>query len=218
LVIFILIVFSFSSTKFEQYITPFYIPFLLILSFGVCESYRAKNFLLLLSSLVVFINTTSYAVANAVYSGETEISLTSTLLNIFGSYKIISVFIFLSLIFLFTKNKKELFAKTALFLIFVFSLLFPLQPNRNILAKKIGLVISENEEIKEIFVADYFRQYNFDVVLSYYVFPAQVEYMENRNYVAEREGSGYCIVNRPDYDRYKNISYDFFPCRINKTE
>lgn len=217
---FILAIFSFSSTKLEQYIIPFYPPFTILLAAGIYRAHRTRNVLLpALASLAFLINLSSYASANAAYSGEAQLSLARILLDVLGDYDsllALAAFIYLATVFLFAKNRKHISSDIALIVIFASSFLFPLHPNRNILAKKIGEESAREQSIEKIYIADYFRRYNFDVALSYYIFPTETEYIKGRPYRKTEKGTIYCLIDLPGYDRYGNIVYEFFPCEIER--
>ena len=219
----IILFFTSSSTKVHHYILPAYIPFSILIAYGMYQAYLKRSIFLAIAIFLLFINISSGAILRAADFGESMLALPFILHGVFYNQEyIVYAVVIIAAAFVFynyfSKNKK--FAlKISLVSIFLFSALLPLRPDRFPLSKEIAQ-LSKGKNIETIYYFDHYNK-NAGGSLRYYNYPIKIEVLnklEGNNYV---EGSSsYCLINRTGFSTSNNLNkpdkldYDFYPCEI----
>lgn len=219
----IILFFTSSSTKVHHYILPMYIPFSILIAYGMYRAYFKKSIFLAVATFLLFINISYGAILRAADFGESMLLIPFILRGIFHNqeyiiYAVITVTIAFVFYNYFSKNKK-LALKISLVSIFLFGALLPLKPDRFPLSKEV-VKLSEGRKIETIYYFDYYNK-NAGGSLRYYNYPIKIEVLdklEKNNYI--ESSSSYCLINRTDFSTSNNLNkpdkldYDFYPCEI----
>lgn len=222
---FIILFFTSSSTKVHHYILPMYIPFSILIAYGIHQAYLKKSIFLVITIFSLFISVSWETILRVADFGESILLFPFVLHNIFLNQEyLIYIFVSVIIIYLFYNyfsGNKKFALKISLVLIFLFSALLPLKPDRFPLSKEV-LKLSEEKNIEAIYYFDYYNK-NAGGSLRYYNYPIKIEVLnklEKNNYL--ENSSFYCLINRTDFsaannlNKSKKLDYDFYPCEIEK--
>jgi len=221
----VILFFTSSSTKVHHYILPMYIPFSILIAYGMHQAYLKKSIFLVIAVFSLFVSISQGAILRAADFGESMLLLPFVLRNAFFNYEhVIYAFVAIVIAYLFYNyfsGNRKFALKISLILIFLFAALLPLKPDRFPLSKEV-MKLSEGKKIETIYYFDYYNK-NAGGSLRYYNYPIKIEVLnklEGDNYV--KSSSSYCLINRTDFStvnnlhRTKKLDYDFYPCEIAK--
>lgn len=220
--VFIFVFFTSSTTKLHHYVLPLYIPFSILVAYGLYNSYLKKSIFAIFPILILFINIDKAVILQVSDFGEARLLFSSILYKLFH-FPTIVVHLFITawvayIFYCYFSNKKSFAVKASLCSVFLFSFALPFNPDRAPLAKEIGYV-AKNKNIEKIYHLDY-KDLNIDGSLVYYNYPIKIigirKSMEAEFSFSENSSS-YCLIsNKSKYDESKELKYDFFPCEIVK--
>jgi len=215
--IFIFIFFTSSTTKLHHYILPLYIPFSVLIAYGLYNSYLRRSILAAVSVFILFMNIDQSVILRVSDFGESRLLFPLVLYKLFHlpTY-LIYAFVTLLIVFVFYNyfSKSKILALKISFLsIFLFSFLLPFYPERGIIAKRVGNII-QDKNIETIYYSDYGTEQNLENPLVYYGYPAKVEFLRARNDVFSENSSSYCLKSKSHYHKSKKLDYEFYPCEI----
>ena len=219
----IILLFTSSSTKVHHYILPLYIPFSILIAYGMYQAYLKRSIFLATATFLLFINISYGTILRAANFGESMLVFPLILHSIFYDQEYIiyaAIAVMIAFIFYnyFSRNRK-LALKISLVSIFLFSALLPLKPDRFPLSKEITQ-LSQGKNIETIYYFDCYNK-NAGGSLRYYNYPIKIEVLnklEGNNYA--ESSSSYCLINRTDFSTSNNLNkpdkldYDFYPCEI----
>lgn len=217
--IFVFIFFTSATTKLHHYILPMYIPFSMLVAYGIYRSFFKKHIFILISTFVLFMNADISTILNVSDFGEARLLLPAILHRSLNSPFIIYGFVLFLIFYIFYNyilNRKIFALKTSVLSIFLFSFILPFSPDRGILAKKIG-GLAAGKNIDKIYYYDYHIEQNLKNTLIYYNYPIEIEYLgfEDIN-LFNKNSSTYCLKSRFNYKNSKKLYYDFYPCEVVK--
>jgi len=215
----IFIIFSSSATKLHHYILQLYIPFSILIAYGLYNLYKRKSVVMLIIVFVLLMNISFDVMSRVSNFGESKLLLSYILHNFLNLpvhviYGLVVLFISYIYYNYFSKNK--LFAvKLALASIFISSFIIPFRPDRAPLAKEIGHLSLVNNADK-LYYLDYFRYNdNLEGSLVFYSYPIPVKVINTKDKINFKENSlSYCLINKSFYAISKNYDYEYYPCEV----
>jgi len=225
--VFIFIFFTSSVTKINHYILPIYIPFSLLIAYGLHKYYENKSVFLLLSILVLFMNVSWTVILQVSDFGGSRLLFPLILHKLFHlPANVIFLFICLLsgyIIYHYFLKSKSLAVNILLSALFIFSFILPFYLDRCPLAKEVG-ELTERSGIETIYFYNYYghKISNIKNPLVFYNYPIEIIYLELEDLGQAKfseNSSAYCLVNKTDFRnwrRSKGLDYDFYPCKIAK--
>lgn len=215
--IFIILFFTSSVTKLHHYILPFYISMSILISYSLYDLYKRRSSYLLFPLALVFINISDSIILKSLDFGETMIVFPLILHKIFNNsinfLFIITILIFIVILYNFILKNRIIATKLSIFVIFLFSFLLPIKADRAPLAKEIGR-ITENKGIEMIYYYDCCDE-DIERSLAFYNYPIKIVEIRTISNIKEDDNSKmYCLINKSSYKQTKKTDYNFFPCKI----
>ena len=223
----IILFFTFSSTRVHHYILPVYIPFSLLIAYGLHKCYVNKSIFLLLLIPVLFINVDWTTVLQVSDFGNARL-LFPLILHKFFHLPADIIFLLVCLLsgyilYHYFLKSKSLAANILLGSLFAFSFILPFYLDRCPLAKEIGGLTKESE-IKAIYFYNYYghKTSGIRTPLIFYSYPIEttrLEFEDLERVKFSESSSVYCLINKTDFrnwHRSKGLNYDFYPCEITK--
>ncbi|MEA1936719.1 MAG: glycosyltransferase family 39 protein [Patescibacteria group bacterium] len=224
--VFILIFFTSSVTKLSHYILPAYIPFSLLIAYGLHKYYANKSVLLLLLIPVLFMSISKATILQVSDFGGARLLFPLILHKLFHFPNIIfSLVCLLSgyILYHYFLKSKSLAISILLSSLFIFSFILPFYSDKCPLAKEIS-ESTKGKNIETIYFYDYYEceMFNLKSSLVFYNYPIEIMHLnlENLEQVKFSEGSSaYCLISKTNFHnwyRLKGLNYDFYPCEIVK--
>jgi 4-amino-4-deoxy-L-arabinose transferase-like glycosyltransferase len=213
--VFIFIFFTSSTTKLHHYILPFYVPFSILIAYGLYNAYYKKHILLLISTFIIFIDVNNAVMSKVSDFGESRLLFPVILYRLLSLPSLVIhglvVFLICCIFYNYLSNKKYFALKISVLLIFIFNIILPFNPDRGPLAKEIGRQV-KGKNIKKIYYYDYHTEQNLKNTLIYYAYPIKIKYLGSENADIFKENSStYCLKSRLNYQKSKSLDYDFYP-------
>lgn len=215
---FILLFFSLSVTKLHRYILILYVPFSMLIAYGLYQMYVRRSILVFLSLFIMILNVNSPIVGWVSDFGESKLIaafILTKMLNLStGAVCGIIIAILFYIFYHYRFRSRATAMKFALLGIFIFSMIIPFNPDRAPLAKKIGnMALELNAEM--IYYFDYSKESdNLEGSLVFYSYPIPIKVIYRSDLMFYEQNSPfYCLINRSDYNRTGKLDYEFFPCK-----
>ena len=225
--VFILAFFTSSVTKINHYILPIYIPFSLLIAYGLHKYYLNRSVFLLLFIPVLFMNVNWETVLRVSDFGNARLLFPLILHKLFYlSSDIIFLLVCLLsgyILYHYFLKSKSLATNILLSSLFVFSFILPFYLDRCPLAKEIGKLAEENDT-ETIYFYNYYghKTSGIRTPLVFYSYPIETMHLDPEDLKRikfSENSSAYCLINKTNFHnwhRSKGLDYDFYPCEIAK--
>lgn len=219
----VLVFFSLAATKVDHYILPLYIPFSLLIAYGLYKYYLNKSIFLLLLIPVLFINISEMAILQVSDFGGSRLLFPLILQKLFYfSTEIIFICLLSGYILYhyFLKSKSGAI-KILLGALFIFSFILPFSPDKCPLAKEVS-GLTEGKNIKKIYFYNHYghKMLNLENPLVFYNYPIEIialEFEDLKRIKLSEDASTYCLINKTDFrgwHKAEGLDYDFYSCEI----
>lgn len=223
----VLMFFSLAVTKIDHYILPIYIPFSLLIAYGLYKYYLNKSVFLLLLIPVLFINIGEAAILRVSDFGGSRLLFPLILHKLFHlPVKIIFVLICLLsgyILYHYFLKSKSWAVNILLSTLFIFSFILPFYPDKCPLAKEVN-GLTRGSDIKIIYFYNHYghKMLNLENPLVFYNYPIEIvtlELEDLKRIKFNENTSTYCLINKTNFrgwHKTKGLNYDFYPCEIEK--
>jgi 4-amino-4-deoxy-L-arabinose transferase-like glycosyltransferase len=223
----IFVFFTISVTKVDHYILPIYIPFSLLIGYGLYKSYTSKSIFLLLSAFIFFMNIDQATILRVSDFGNARLLFPLILYKFFhipaGIIFFLICLLFGYILYHYFLKSRSLAINILITLLFMFSFILPFYPDRSPLAKEIGK-LTERKNIETIYFYSYYNYKELNMInpLVFYNYPIEIVPLElkNLNQAKYNKNSiSYCLVNKTDFRNWhksKGLDYSFYPCKVGK--